>query len=168
MSIHFLRRLISLSMFFILLISGGALADQPSEEFYNTGRNALMLLSHGDVDGALELIAFQFPAEDMTYSEEGFRQIVEGKYQPFLDENASVQAIAVAFYMDNLWYLALPVCEPTSDDIETLVLISPDQAVFTGYAALSWSAVLEMSDLAEENYWNVEYKPDHAAPIADE
>ena len=168
MAFHSIRRTLWLVLCIGLLVSGSALAAQPSDEFYNKGRNALLLLAQGDVDGALELIAFQFPAEDPTYSEEGFRQTVEEKYAAVLDENAAIQTTAVAFYMDELWYLALPVIEPVSDEVESFVLVSPDQLTFTGYAALSWSAVLEMSNMAEESYWNVEYKPDCATPIADE
>lgn len=151
-----------------LLFTGSALAAQPEDGFYDTGREALYKMATGDVDGAVERIGFQFDGNDATYSEEGFRQIIAEKYAPDFDNQPVLQDTAVAFYMDGLWYLALPVSEPRDGDMETFVLISPDQAAFTGYAALSWSTVVEMSDLAEECYWNVEYNPVRSEPMADQ
>lgn len=167
MCVRRIRPLVCVLLAAVLLLGGTALAAQPEDAFYDVGRKALYLMATGDVDGAIGQIGFQFDAEDPTYSEEGFRGIIEDKYAPCFDANPVVQATAVAFYMDDLWYLALPVSEPTTDRMETFVLISPDQSAFTGYASLSWSTVLEMSDLADECYWNVEYNPVVSAPMAD-
>lgn len=152
----------------ILLTAGSALAAQPEDGFYDTGREALYQMATGDLDGAVARIGFQFDESDSTYSEEGFRRIAQEEYAPDFDDQPTLQETAVAFYMDGMWYLALPVSEPSRDDMETFVLISPDQATFTGYAALSWSTVLEMSDLAQECYWNVEYNPVRSEPMADQ
>ena len=163
-----IRPVLCLLLAALLLFGGSALAAQPDDSFYDVGREALLKMASGDVDGAVARIGFSFDPNDSTYSEDGFRQIVSDKYAPYFDEEPTLQATAVAFYMDDLWYLALPVSEPDSDRMETFVLISPDQATFTGYAALSWSTVQEMSDMADECYWNVEYNPVRSVPMADE
>ena len=146
----------------------GALAAQPSDDFYNVGRNALLMLENGDTDGAIALIGFQFDPNDSTYSEAGFRAIVKDKYAPSYDAHPALEPTAVCFYMDNYWYLALPVTEPVNDSVQTFVLISSDQSTFCGYAALRWGSVLEMSDMAQEAYWNVEYKASGSELIADQ
>ena len=168
MRVRMLRKILCLAMVSALLISGTAMAAQPGDDFYNVGRNALLLLENGDTDGAIALIDFQFDDSDPTYTEAGFREIVQKKYAPDFDPRPALQPTAVCFLMDGLWYLALPVSEPTSDKMETFVLISADQSTFCGYAALTWGSVLEMSDLAQEAYWNVEYKASGSQLIADQ
>lgn len=163
-----IRPAVCLALAVCLLLGGSALAAQPDDSFYDVGREALLKMASGDVDGAVARIGFSFDPNDSTYSEDGFRRIVSDKYAPYFDEEPVLQTTAVAFYMDNLWYLALPVSEPDGDRMETFVLISPDQATFTGYAALNWSTVQSMSDMADECYWNVEYNPVRSQPMADE
>ena len=143
-------RLIGCLVLALLLLGGSALAAQPDDSFYDVGREALLKMASGDVDGAITRIGFSFDPNDATYSEDGFRQVVSDRYAPYFDAQPELQATAVAFYMDNLWYLALPVSEPDASDMEAFVLISPDQATFTGYAALSWSTVQEMADMADD------------------
>ena len=77
--------------------------------------------------------------------------------------------MAVCYWEDvsKMWLMAVPISEPTDDDVMALVLLSEDFETFTGYAALSWAEVNEGTANSEYVWWNVEYDPGTRALYAD-
>lgn len=152
-----------------VLSAGCALAETagPGEDFFDRGREALMLLSLGETDRALEVLDFAFDAESMQ-SEEGFRQFVSNSFS-LLDSGVVQSEVAVCWLgEDGIWRLGLPIVEPAAGDIEVLVLDSCDLTVFCGYSATTWGLLEEEVALAPEAYWNVEYLPGTPVLMADE
>ena len=142
------------SLFLLLLMAGGVYAESaPRDSTFSCAKNALLLLSQGDEQGALDLISFQFTSD--KYSSDGFIACVR-KYLPDI-VNTSVQTEVAVCYWESIgshWLIAVPVNEPSDGDVLCLVLMSSDKSTFDGYAVLTWSEVTEGTDHAEWVWWN--------------
>ncbi len=138
----------------------------PPEEFYLRGREALMLLSQGETELALEKLAFVFDVEG-GLTEETFREFTEGL---MLLSPEAVQVDVALCWLDELgvWHLGIPLVEPISWDVEVLVLDSRDLNIYCGYSLANWGMLEEIALTASHAYWNLEYLPDALQLWADE
>ena len=127
---------------------------------------SLTLLAQGKNQEALEKLAFAYALPDD--SDEKFLQFVKD-YLPALNEQTVQREVAVCYWeaLSSQYLLAIPISEPTGDDVMALVLMSADFETFTGYAALSWAEVSEGTAASEYVWWNVEYEPGTRALYAD-
>lgn len=137
----------------LMLLTSGALAESgvPSldEQLFQDAKDALVMFESGDYSSAAELLGFADAAE--------LEKFITGNYKTF--GNGVQTAVSVAWYNGSSWMLAVPLYEPASADVETLVLttISNDASAFYGYMYAPWSDV--EAALAECDYviWNEEY-----------
>ena len=137
----------------LMLLTAGALAESgvPSlnDQLFQDAKDALVMFESGDYSSAAELLGFADAAE--------LEKFITGNYKTF---GSGVQtAVSVAWYNGSSWLLAVPLYEPASPDVETLVLttVSTDASAFCGYMYAPWSDV--EAALAECDYviWNEEY-----------
>ncbi len=137
----------------LMLLTTGALAERgvPSldEQLFQDAKDALVMFESGDYSSAAELLGFADAAE--------LEKFITGNYKTF--GNGVQTAVSVAWYNGSSWMLGVPLYEPASADVETLVLttISTDASAFYGYMYAPWSDV--EAALAECDYviWNEEY-----------
>lgn len=168
-----MKKLAALILSLMLMASGWAMAEDaaqitPMDDLFLRAKEALLLLSEGEVDMALEKLAFVFDVES-EQTEETFRQLVNEAF--LLLDIDTVQLEVAVCWLDaetGVWHLGIPVVEPVSWDVEALVLDSRDLMVFCGYSASNWGALEEASALAEQAWWNTEYLPGDMVLFADE
>jgi len=67
--------------------------------------------------------------------------------------------VAVAYYINERWVLAIPVNEPSYDSVQVFLLSSADGKTFSAYRASSWKNVETNVDKCSDVIWNVEYEP---------
>ena len=161
------RKLCALILCVLIAAAPLALAEPvPSDQFFIRAKDALGLLAQDKTKEALEKLAFEYAVKDD--SDEKFLQFVED-YLPDLDEKTVQRDVAVCYWEDvsKMWLMAVPISEPTDDDVMALVLLSEDFETFTGYAALSWAEVNEGTANSEYVWWNLEYEPGTRALYAD-
>ena len=161
------RKSCALALCLLLAARPLALAENiPSDQFFFRAKDALALLAQGKNQEALEKLAFAYALPDD--SDEKFLQFVKD-YLPALNEQTVQREVAVCYWeaLSNQYLLAIPISEPTGDDVMALVLMSADFETFTGYAALSWAEVSEGTATSEYVWWNVEYEPGVRALYAD-
>lgn len=136
-----------------MLLTAGALAENSvpalNEQLFRDAKDALVMFENGDYTTASELLGFADAAE--------LEKFITGNYKTL--GNGVQTAVSVAWYNGSSWQLAVPLYEPASPDVETLVLttISSDASAFYGYMYAPWSDV--EAALAECDYviWNEEY-----------
>lgn len=151
----------------ILLLGTTALAEMtPQDQCFMRAKDALYALAQGDTGLALEKLAFSYASDDQ--SDEAFLQFVKD-YLPLLSAETVQTEVAVCYYeaVSTMWLMAIPISEPTSDDVMALVLLSSDFSTFCGYAALSWAEVNEGTALSDNVWWNTEYDAGRATLYAD-
>lgn len=140
----------------LLICTGSALAQTPSlsSKLFKYAKRALEDLADGDYQAVVSTLPFS----DVSPSADEWRRLAEGSFSTL--SGASPQTrYAVAYRVGDFWKIAVPVSEPDSGSVETLVLVSEDGETFTGYGCSSWkkvSAELEASDYVT---WNEEYTP---------
>lgn len=162
-----LKRIGALALCLMLAAMPLALAEKiPSDQFFLRAKDALTLLAQGQSREALEKLAFVYALPEA--SDEAFLQFVKD-YLPALNAQTVQREVAVCYWeaLSSQWLLAIPISEPTGDDVMALVLMSSDFETFTGYAALSWAEVSEGTAASEYVWWNVEYEPGARALYAD-
>lgn len=141
------------AMLALVLLAAGALAENAvpalNGQLFEDAKDALVMFENGDYASAAELLGFADAAE--------LEKFITGNYKTF--GNGVQTSVSVAWYSGSSWRLAVPLYEPASPDVETLVLttISTDASAFYGYVYAPWSDV--ESALAECDYviWNEEY-----------
>lgn len=151
----------------LCLLAGAALAEStPQDLCFIRAKEALYALAQGDTALALEKLAFSYASPEQ--SDEAFLQFVQD-YLPLLSADTVQTEVAVCYYesVSAQWLLAIPISEPTSDDVMALVLMSSDLNTFTGYAALSWAEVDDGTALSSDVWWNMEYSAGRAVLYAD-
>ena len=163
------KRMLAMALCLMLMLSGSAMAEEltPMDDLFERAKEALALLSYGEVDQALELLDFAFDVES-GLTEDTFREFVEESLT--LLDSGSVQLEVAVCWLDEagVWHLGIPLVEPVSWDVEALVLDSRDLKAFSSYSASDWGTLEEASALAEEVYWNLEYAPGATVLFADE
>ena len=135
----------------MLCLSVNAYADVPqlSGTLFSTAKQALVYLSSGEYERLVTLLPFSGVSPSAS------------EWQSFADNFSSLSSVqtdyAVAYWTGSTWRLAVPVSEPSSDDVETLVLSSDDGASFSGYRYSSWSQVRDEYESASYVMWDDEY-----------
>ncbi len=163
-----LRKVTALLLILALVFSmSAALADSaPQDQYFMRVKDALYALAQGDTALALDKLAFSYASPDD--SDEQFLQFVKD-YLPLLSADTVQTEVAVCYYesVSAQWLMAIPISEPTSDDVMALVLMSSDLSTFSGYAALNWAEVNDGVALSDSVYWNTEYNAGSAVLYAD-
>ena len=148
-----MKRMLSL-LLTILLISTVAFASgipQFNSDLFLRAKQALTCLSTGEYERLVTLLPFS----DIAPSASEWQEFVEGNFRDFPDV---IQIdYSVAYWTGNVWKLAVPVCEPIDDNVETFILTSPDGAVFSGYGYSTWAEVRGEYIFASYVTWNKEY-----------
>lgn len=164
------RKLLAAALCVLLLLIGCAQAEEeltPMEMMFLRGKEAVTLLAQGEVDQALELLAFVFDVES-GLTEDTFRLMVEEDMT--LIDSGLVQTEVAMCWLDEMgvYHIGIPLVEPASWDVEALVLDTRDMEIFCGYSLTNWAALEEAAELSAEVYWNVEYLPGNTLLMTDE
>lgn len=118
-------------------------------QLFQDAKDALVMFENGDYSSAAELLGFADAAE--------LEKFITGNYETF--GNGVQTAVSVAWYNGSSWQLAVPLYEPATPDVETLVLttISTDASAFYGYMYAPWSEVEAALTECDYVIWNEEY-----------
>ena len=149
-----MKKIISIFAAILLVMSCWAYAENGvialDDSLFATAKDALILFENGDYDGAAGLLAFGTPEE--------FEKFVCGNFKT-LGESPVQTIVSVAWWNGGAWQVAVPLHEPVSGDIETLVLVTDniDCTTFCGYRYADWKYV--ETELTRSDYvlWNEEY-----------
>lgn len=131
-----------------------AFAEVPSlsESLFKYAKGAITSLAAG----AYDKVVTSLPFSDVSPSADEWRSFAQGSFSSL--SGASPQTkYAVAYWVGSVWKIAVPVSEPSSGSVETLVLISEDGSTFTGYGCSSWSSVCSEYQGSKHVVWNDEY-----------
>lgn len=147
-------RALILALLLSLLCSAAALAEVPSlgEGMFKYAKNTLACLG----SGAYDKIVTSVPFSDVSPSADEWASLAEGAFTT-LSGSTPQKKYAVAYWTGETWKLAVPVSEPSSADVEALVLFSEDGKTFSGYSCASWGKVEKEYRKAEYVQWNEEY-----------
>lgn len=149
-----MKRLLSVLLAVLLLIpSAAAFTEVPqfSSTLFECGKQALVYLASGEYERLVTLLPFS----DVSPSAAEWQSFAEGNFSSLSD---GVQTeYAVAYWTGFLWKLAIPVSEPSSGEVETLVLTSADGVSFTGYRYSTWGDVRNEYLYASYVTWDKEY-----------
>ncbi len=143
---------------FPLLTSAKALDDS----LFDSAKEALTLMSYGEYEKALNKLDFVNPP-----SEADFEDFVCFELDDVLTQAVQTD-VAVSFRRGKKVYLAIPVEEPSSRDVETLVLSSSNGAQFDGYRAATWGDVTKLANDDAGAVWNEPYDPGTLVVVPDE
>ena len=141
-----------------LLVSAKTL----NEALFDHGKEALTLISYGEYRKALKKLDFVNPP-----SEADFEDFVCFDLDAVLTQAVQTD-VAVSYHKGKKVYLAIPVEEPTSRDVETLVLSSSDGAQFDGYKAATWGDVMKLVRDDAAAVWNEPYDPGTLVIVPDQ
>ena len=153
----------------MLMFSFGALAEgMPdatvpplNEELFEQAKEALTRLSYGEYDQISPLLSYdgEVPAsEDWALFAEKFEMLNNGTVQ---------RDVSVGFWRDNAWYIAVPVLEPVSENIEVMVFISENGTAFSGFGISDWAGLQEAYAECEYILWCEEYVENAPIIISD-
>lgn len=123
-----------------------------SDQLFMHAKSALSLLAAGNYDQVVTSIPFS----GFAPGPDEWRSLTEFSFTT-LKGSLPQQQYAVAYWIGNSWKVAVPVSEPNSDWVETLVLVSQDGLSFSGYGCSSWGQVSMEYQMAEYVRWNQEY-----------
>ncbi len=148
------RRLLGCLLICALLGGAGALAEVPrlSEGMFKYAKNTLACLGSGDYDKIVTAVPFS----DVSPSADEWAGLAEGAFTS-LSGSTPQKKYAVAYWTGEAWKIAVPVVEPSSADVEALVLFSEDGKTFSGYSCANWDKVEKEYRKAEYVQWNEEY-----------
>lgn len=148
-----MKKFLSLILIAAVLLCAAAQAEVPSlsEKLFKYTKTALSCLASGEYDK----VVTNLPFSDISPSADEWRSFARGSFSSLSAQPQS--KYAVAYWTGRAWKIAVPVAEPASGNVETLVLISEDGSSFTGYGCTSWNKV--KSEYQNSNYvfWNDEY-----------
>lgn len=120
-----------------------------NEKLFKDAKQTLVYFDAGDYDSAAALVGFADAEELRKFAEGNFTTIGNG-----------VQSqVSVAYWTGSAWDLAVPVSEPSEDDVEALVLITSDGKSFSGYSYATWGDVETQYQACDYVVWNEEYLP---------
>lgn len=150
----FTRRLLGSLLILSLLICFPALAEVPKlgEGMFKYVKNTLTCLASGDYDKIVTAVPFS----DLSPSADEWANLAEAAFTS-LAGSTPQKKYAVAYWTGEAWKIAVPVSEPSSSDIEALVLFSEDGKTFSGYSCATWGKVEKEYHKAEYVQWNEEY-----------
>lgn len=149
-----MKRIVSLLLVMLLLISSTALASeipQIDSSLFLCAKQAVGCIVAGEYERMITLLPFS----DVSPSASEWQSFVKGNFMALPEIAQSIYS--VAYWTGSVWKLAVPVSEPASDDVETLVLTSPDGLTFSGYGYAAWADVKNEYLYASYVTWDIEY-----------
>lgn len=148
-----MKKIISCLLIAAMLLCAAAQAEVPSlsEKLFKYAKAALTCLASGEYDK----VVTGLPFSGLSPSADEWRSFAQGSFSSLSGKPQS--KYAVAYWTGRAWKIAVPVAEPASGSVETLVLVSEDGSSFSGYGCTSWSKV--KGEYQNSNYvsWNEEY-----------
>ncbi len=121
------------------------------DRLFDVAKQALHCLDTGDYQTASALLG--------CTDSDALQQLVEDNFSTLGGGSAQTR-VAVAFVKKDKWYLAVPTAEPSSDDVETLVLNCGSGSCASDVMFAEWSAVSKQLDKSSAVIWNEEYAAD--------
>lgn len=131
-----------------------------SEKLFSYAKGALTNLASGDYDK----VVTKLPFSDVSPSADEWRSFTEGSFSN-LSGSSPQTKYAVAYWTGRMWEIAVPISEPSSDGVETLVLLSEDGSSFCGYSCSSWGSVCSEYESSSHVIWNEEYNASTSAIV---
>lgn len=148
-----MKKLISLLLIAAMLCCTSALAvPSLSEGLFKYAKGALKCLAGGDY----EKVVTSLPFSDVSPSAREWSGFAEGSFSSLAGTSPQTK-YAVAYWAGSVWKVAVPIDEPSSAGVETLVLISEDGSTFCGYGCSSWGSVKKEYSKSDYVVWNDEY-----------
>ena len=159
-----MKKFLCFALLAALLIAAAApaLADVPSlnSKMFDYAKAALKCLASGDYDR----VVTGLPFSGLSPSADEWRSFAQGSFLTLSGAIPQTQ-YAVAYWTGWVWRVAVPVSEPNSGSVETLVLTSEDGSSFTGYGCLSWDSVCAEYQSSDYVLWNDEYSASTSAIV---
>ena len=157
-----MKKIVCITLVAIILAMTAALAEVPSlsENMFKYAKGTLSCLA----SGAYDKIVTSVPFSGVSPSADEWAGFAQGGFTDLVGSNPQTK-YAVAYWTGSSWKIAVPVSEPSSGSVETLVLISEDGQSVTGYGCSSWSQV--SGEYGSSNYvcWNSEYDASTSAVV---
>jgi hypothetical protein len=159
-----LKRWVAIALATALMAAFPLLASAKGmdDSLFDSAKEALTLMSYGEYAKALKKLDFADPP-----SEADFEDFVCFELDDVLTQSVQTD-VAVSFRRGKKLYLAIPVEEPSSRDVETLVLSSANGTRFDGYRAASWGDVMKQVNADDGAVWNEPYDPGTLVVVPDE
>lgn len=115
-------------------------------------KSVLKKFDAGDYSGAADILGCADASE--------LEKFVTGNFSQFGGGVQTTYAVAYCA-SGGSWKVAVPLSEPSSDNVETLVLITDDTgSAFTGYRYATWGSVTQDSAGCDYVLWDEEYVSD--------
>lgn len=144
-----------------LTVAAPALAvPSLGSDMFKYAKAALVCLASGDYDK----VVTGLPFSGLSPSADEWRSFAQGSFSGLTGSSPQTK-YAVAYWTGNVWRVAVPVSEPSSGGVETLVLSSDDGSSFTGYGCASWGSVQSEYQSADYVSWSEEYSGANSATV---
>lgn len=157
-----MKKIICCTLVAILLLTAAAIAEVPSlsENMFNYAKGTLSCLA----SGAYDKIVTSVPFSGVSPSADEWAGFAQGGFTDLAGSTPQTK-YAVAYWTGSSWKIAVPVSEPSSGSVETLVLISEDGQSVTGYGCSNWSQVSSEYESSSYVSWNAEYNSSTSAVV---
>lgn len=157
-----MKKIICCTLAAILLLATTALAEVPSlsENMFKYAKGTLSCLA----SGAYDKIVTSVPFSGVSPSADEWAGFAQGGFTDLTGSSPQTK-YAVAYWTGSSWKIAVPVSEPSSGSVETLVLISEDGQSVTGYGCSSWVQVSSEYESSSYVRWNSEYNSSTSAVV---
>lgn len=134
-------------------MSCAALAEpgRIDDRLFDTAKQTLHCLDMGDYQKASALLG--------CTDADALAQLVADSFTTLGSGEAQTR-ISVAFIKNDKWYLAVPTREPSSDDVEALVLNCGSGSCASDVSFALWGSVASQLDDSGAVIWNEEYAAD--------
>ena len=154
-----MKKLLCLMLVLLLAMSAALAAPQLSDSLFDAAKRAAQWLANGDYDALAQRMPFSGTAPDADeWSAFASSYRTSGEVQ---------QRYAVGYWRSGGRSVAVPLREPSSPDVEVLVLASEDGFSFSGYRFATWAQVAQEYAASEHVVWNAEYVPGAPQLFAD-
>ena len=155
------KKYIAMVALMLLALCGNALAvPKLSESLFDYAKATITCLASGSYDK----IVTNLPFSDVSPSADEWERFAKGNFSNLTGSDPQTRYI-VAYWTGRAWKVAVPVSEPSSSGIETLVLTSEDGSSFNGYGCMSWGDVKSEYSASDYVSWTHEYEDSTSAVI---
>lgn len=142
-------------------LCGSAMAvPKLSESLFDYAKATITCLAAGSYDK----IVTNLPFSDVSPSADEWERFAKGNFSDLCGSAPQTRYI-VAYWTGRVWKVAVPVSEPDSSNVETLVLTSEDGSSFNGYGCMSWGDVKSEYSTSDYVSWTHEYADSTSAVI---
>lgn len=155
------RKMFCLGLVAALLLTASVALAAPSfsDKLFGRAKDAVSLISYGEYEKAVETLGLSMGASELE-------EFVSDDLSDIF--YVSVQKeVSVAYYTGKRWIVAVPIEEPSDDNVMALALSSSDGSSFDAYRAMNWGDVMKGVNQAEESEWNVAYEQGEAYLVPD-